>query len=72
MIVEDYRIITLEYINKAQLPLFLVANVATGLLNLSIQTIYVSKEVAIFILSLYVSGCILFVWIFNSYVTREK
>jgi phosphatidylinositol glycan class W len=72
MIVEDYRIITLEYINKAQLPLFLVANVATGLINLSIQTIYVSKEVAIFILSLYVSGCILFVWIFNSYVTREK
>ena len=72
MIVDDYRIITLEYINKAQLPLFLVANVATGLINLSIQTIYVSKEVAILILSLYVSVCVLFVWIFSLYVTRDK
>jgi len=64
--------LTLEYINKGQLSLFLVANVATGLINLSIQTIYTSKEIAFFIVSMYILLCIVFVWIFNMYAIVEK
>ena len=67
-----FRVLTLEYINKGQLSLFLVANVATGLINLSIQTIYTSKEIAFFIVSMYTLSCIVFVWIFNMYVIVEK
>ena len=71
-IVEDRRIMILEYINKLQLPLFLVANVATGIINLSIQTLYTSKEVSMLILFSYISGCIIFVYILNVYITKDK
>ena len=66
------RVLTLEYVNKGQLPLFLVANVATGIINLSIQTIYTSKEIAFLILGIYVLLCIVFVVIFNIYFIRER
>ena len=47
---------TLEYLNTYQLPVFLVANVFTGVVNMSIKTIYVSHLVAFFILCIYSTG----------------
>ncbi|KAF8166623.1 GWT1-domain-containing protein [Mycena galopus ATCC 62051] len=43
----------LEAINKNALPLFLLANLLTGLVNLSMQTMYASAAVSIGVLSLY-------------------
>ncbi|KAK7031584.1 GPI-anchored wall transfer protein [Favolaschia claudopus] len=43
----------LEAINKNALPLFLFANVVTGLVNLSMQTIYASASVSMAVLSVY-------------------
>ena len=44
---------TLENINKYQLQVFLIANVMTGIINMSIQTIYIPHVAAFAILSLY-------------------
>ena len=46
-------ICTLENINKYQLQVFLIANVMTGIINMSIQTIYIPHVAAFAILSLY-------------------
>ncbi|KAJ6485686.1 GWT1-domain-containing protein [Mycena sanguinolenta] len=43
----------LEAINKNALPLFLLANILTGVVNLSIQTMYASAAVSMSVLSLY-------------------
>ncbi|KAJ7825372.1 GWT1-domain-containing protein, partial [Mycena olivaceomarginata] len=43
----------LEAINKNALPVFLLANVLTGLVNLSMQTMYASAGVSMGVLSLY-------------------
>ncbi|KAL7284819.1 hypothetical protein ACG7TL_002129 [Trametes sanguinea] len=43
----------LEAINKNGLVLFLLANVMTGLINLSMQTMYMSDSSAMFVISLY-------------------
>ncbi|KAJ7825393.1 GWT1-domain-containing protein [Mycena olivaceomarginata] len=43
----------LEAINKNALPVFLLANVLTGLVNLSMQTMYASAGVSMSVLSLY-------------------
>ncbi|KZS96987.1 hypothetical protein SISNIDRAFT_477615 [Sistotremastrum niveocremeum HHB9708] len=45
--------VLLEAINKNGLILFLLANVATGLINLSVQTMYTSNSKAFLILILY-------------------
>ena len=47
---------TLEYLNTYQLPVFLVANVFTGVVNMSMKTIYVSQLAAFFILCIYSTG----------------
>lgn len=44
---------TLEYCSTHSLVVFLVANLLTGLINMSIKTIYVSHAVALLILSIY-------------------
>ncbi|KAF8637760.1 hypothetical protein AX16_010747 [Volvariella volvacea WC 439] len=56
----------LEAINKNSLVLFLVANVATGLINLTIQTMYVADRPAMFILSAYAFGLSFFAWLLRS------
>jgi len=54
----------LEAINKNGLVIFLLANVATGLVNLSIQTMYTPKAKAMLILIGYSFGTCMFAWIF--------
>jgi hypothetical protein len=57
------RIATLEYINTHQLAVFLFANVMTGLINMSIQTIYASNILAFFVLSVYISAVVGLSWV---------
>ncbi|KAF8584602.1 GWT1-domain-containing protein [Ramaria rubella] len=59
--------ILLEAINMNGLPLFLLANIATGLINLMVQTMYSSDTEAMVILSLYAFGISAVAW-----VTKEK
>ncbi|PIL36018.1 hypothetical protein GSI_01678 [Ganoderma sinense ZZ0214-1] len=46
----------LEAINKNGLVLFLLANVATGLINLSMQTMYTRNFTAMMVITLYTTG----------------
>ncbi|KAI1795530.1 GWT1-domain-containing protein [Ganoderma leucocontextum] len=52
----------LEAINKNGLVLFLLANVATGLINLSMQTMYASDWSAMVVLTLYSFGVSAVAW----------
>ncbi|KAI0764344.1 GWT1-domain-containing protein [Trametes elegans] len=52
----------LEAVNKNGLVLFLLANVATGLINLSLQTMYMSDTSAMVVLSLYCFGISAIAW----------
>ncbi|KAM5533211.1 hypothetical protein V8D89_013167 [Ganoderma adspersum] len=52
----------LEAINKNGLVLFLLANVATGLINLSMQTMYASDWAAMTVLTLYSVGVSAVAW----------
>jgi len=55
----------LQAINQNGLVLFLIANVATGLINLSIPTMYVSDPWAMFILGGYACGICAVAWYFR-------
>ncbi|KAL5478431.1 GWT1_3 [Sanghuangporus weigelae] len=55
----------LEAINLNGLALFLLANVATGLINLSVSTMYASDGVAMVILSLYSFALCAVAWTFR-------
>ncbi|KAG9308307.1 GWT1-domain-containing protein [Chiua virens] len=55
----------LEAVNKNGLVVFLAANVATGLINVSIQTMYTPNVQAMCILLGYSFGTCLFAWIFR-------
>ncbi|KAF8558649.1 GWT1-domain-containing protein [Imleria badia] len=55
-----------EAINRNGLAIFLVANVATGLINLSVQTMYTPNVNAMLILIGYSFGTCLFAWIFRN------
>ncbi|KAF8843467.1 GWT1-domain-containing protein [Paxillus ammoniavirescens] len=56
----------LEALNKNGLVIFLVANVATGLVNLSFPTMYTSSGKAMLILTGYSFGVSIFAWIFRN------
>ncbi|KAG5639550.1 hypothetical protein H0H81_012221 [Sphagnurus paluster] len=56
----------LEAINKNGLLLFLVANLATGMINLSFSTMYMSDSPAMAILGTYTFGLCWVAWIFRS------
>ncbi|KAI6041480.1 GWT1-domain-containing protein [Pisolithus marmoratus] len=56
----------LEAINKNSLVIFLIANVATGLINLSVKTMYTSDGKAMLILGGYAYCLCAFAWIFRS------
>ncbi|KAG8216125.1 GWT1-domain-containing protein [Butyriboletus roseoflavus] len=58
--------VLLEAINKNGLVIFFVANVATGLINLSIQTMYTPNAEAMLILIVYSFGTCMFAWIFRN------
>ncbi|EMD36738.1 hypothetical protein CERSUDRAFT_83761 [Gelatoporia subvermispora B] len=55
----------LEAINRNGLALFLFANVATGLINLSIPTMYTSDWAAMLVLGLYATGLCSVAWVFK-------
>jgi phosphatidylinositol glycan class W len=57
------KILTLEYINDWQLPVFMVANVLTGVINLSMKTIYAPPVMAFALLSGYVTSVVGFAWL---------
>ncbi|TDL27950.1 hypothetical protein BD410DRAFT_761197 [Rickenella mellea] len=52
----------LEVVNKNGLLVFLVANVTTGLINLSLKTMYASDNTAMAVLSLYSFGLCVLAW----------
>ncbi|RDB28918.1 GPI-anchored wall transfer protein 1 [Hypsizygus marmoreus] len=56
----------LEAINKNSLALFLLANVATGLVNLTIPTMYTSDFWAMVVLSVYAFGVSFTAWMLRS------
>ncbi|KAI9567728.1 GWT1-domain-containing protein [Boletus coccyginus] len=56
----------LEAINKNGLVVFLVANVATGVINLSFRTMYTPNATAMMILIGYSFGTCMFAWIFRN------
>ncbi|KAF8221827.1 GWT1-domain-containing protein [Tricholoma matsutake] len=53
----------LEAFNKNGLPLFLLANIATGLVNLTISTMYTSDFLAMVVLSVYAFGMCAVAWL---------
>ncbi|KAF8893060.1 GWT1-domain-containing protein [Infundibulicybe gibba] len=55
----------LDALNKNGLAVFLMANVATGLINLSISTMYTSDTWAMLILAAYTFGISAVAWIFR-------
>ncbi|KAI6165270.1 GWT1-domain-containing protein [Pisolithus thermaeus] len=56
----------LEAINKNSLVIFLIANVATGLINLSVKTMYASDGKALLILGGYAYCLCAFAWLFRN------
>jgi GWT1 len=62
---------TLECLNEFQLPVFLVANVMTGVINMTIKTIYSSHIFAFFILSTYAMTFIGFAWIVSEKLKKK-
>ncbi|KZP17007.1 GWT1-domain-containing protein [Athelia psychrophila] len=57
--------ILLDAINRNSLVLFLIANVATGLINMSMATMYASDQRAILVLGAYAMGICAFAWRFR-------
>ncbi|KAG1859205.1 GWT1-domain-containing protein [Suillus subluteus] len=55
----------LEAINKNAFILFLLSNVATGLINLNIQTMFVGNMKAMCLLCAYFMGMCIFAWLFR-------
>lgn len=52
----------LEAINRNGLAVFLLANLATGLVNVSMKTMYASDTVALLVLGLYSGGICALAW----------
>ncbi|KZV75704.1 hypothetical protein PENSPDRAFT_647000 [Peniophora sp. CONT] len=55
----------LDAINRNGLVFFLVANVATGAVNLSMETMYASNGTALAVLGIYSLGICAFAWVFR-------
>jgi len=55
----------LEAINRNALAVFLLANVATGMVNLSMRTMYASDRRAMAVLATYAFGVCVFAWAFR-------
>lgn len=66
------RILTLEYMSKHSLTVFLAANVLTGAINISVRTIYASRPVALAILFVYSFAVTTFAWLADSVVNMIK
>ena len=63
---------TLELCNTYQLPIFLFANVLTGVINMCIPTIYISHIYAFSILCIYMSIIIAFAWLLGSIYEHKQ
>ena len=63
---------TLELCNTFQLPIFLFANVLTGIINMCIPTIYISHIYAFSILCVYMSIIIAFAWLLGSIYEHKQ
>lgn len=55
-----------DFLIRSSIIIIIQANVATGLINLSIQTMYTPDAKAMLILAGYMFGICLFAWIFRS------
>ncbi|TEB32745.1 GWT1-domain-containing protein [Coprinellus micaceus] len=62
----------LEAINKHGLALFLVANVLTGLINLSMKTMYMSDAASMIVLSAYSMVVSAVAWFWNRFDNSKK
>ena len=56
-------VLTLHYMNKHSLMVFLVANVVTGGVNMSMQTIHASPEIAFTIMCVYTTAITCVAWV---------
>lgn len=59
---------TMEIMSKHQLVVFMIANVATGAVNMSIHTLYIPDHLALLIISGYMTVVIVFSWMFDRYI----
>lgn len=60
------KVRTLESLNAGQLPAFLFANLLTGLVNLSMRTLYVAPAPALFVLITYSAAVVAMAWALDS------
>jgi phosphatidylinositol glycan class W len=63
---------TLEYLNAHQLPVFLAANVATGVVNLSMRTIHTPHPAAFAILCVYATLVCGAAWAMSETISRSR
>lgn len=66
------KVMTLEYTNRGQLFVFLVANICTGIVNLTIKTLYTAREIAIAILLLYSLIIVSVSWTYHIFSEKRK
>ena len=63
---------SLELFNRHQLPVFLIANLMTGLINLTVPTIYSSSQFSINVLLAYIFVVHSFPWLVEKFLSRSK
>lgn len=63
---------TLEYLNAHQLTVFLAANVATGIVNLTVRTIHIPHVTAFAILSVYIALVCGAAWAMSETFSRNR
>mmetsp|Transcript_14027 Transcript_14027/g.20977 ORF Transcript_14027/g.20977 Transcript_14027/m.20977 type:complete len:565 (-) Transcript_14027:11-1705(-) len=66
------HIMTLIAMSEHQLPIFLAANVMTGVVNMAFKTIYVPQHMALLILLLYTTLLVIIAWILKFLATKKN
>lgn len=61
----DVRVMTLEYMNRSQLFVFLGSNLLTGAVNLSMKTIYAPRWLALSVLTAYTIIIVCCTWLYR-------
>lgn len=67
----DVRVHTLEMFSVHQLPIFIAANLLTGLINVAIRTHYTKPTTAFLILFAYISAVVAIAWLMGSRTIKE-
>jgi hypothetical protein len=60
------RVLSLEYMNQYSLPVFLFANVLTGLTNMALPTMYMPPTSSFLVLSFYTAAVVAVAWFLGS------